>query len=151
MPMQKNTLEWIIADIESGDNPYAMRFEPGIYARMQISARYNPMIERAKQTNICSRETAKIICATSWGRFQIMGFNLYDVGLNLGASVGEFMAEVAPRSQAAYFLEFCVGRGIYFTLQQLRENQASVLRFAKVYNGSLAYADKINARLPEII
>jgi hypothetical protein len=141
-----NSLEAIIADIESAGNNFAMRFEPGVYARTQIQTRYGNMIDAAKLRNRCSRETAKIICSVSWGRFQIMGFNLYDqLGLNYPFSVGQFMSDAD--AQAQLFRQFCEARKIYYSVLELQSNPAAVTRFAKIYNGSTAYADKIFPRL----
>ena len=70
------TLAQVIARVESADNPYALRFEPATYLNIGQS-RFDIARERAKLANKVSTDTANVILSTSWGRFQIMGFNLY--------------------------------------------------------------------------
>jgi hypothetical protein len=139
------TLEAIISSIESAGNRYAMRFEPHVYERTQTSSRYEPMIELARVRNKCSRQTACVIVATSWSKFQIMGFNLYDPhGLNYPDCVGAYMGD--DMAQAATFRAFCEKRNIYFTPEDLQD-EALALRFAQIYNGADEYAKKIAQRL----
>lgn len=64
--------------VESSDNDYAMRFEPASYAS-------NPQWIEGQESaiahfNDCSDETARMIACTSWGRFQILGANIYALG-----------------------------------------------------------------------
>jgi len=139
------TLEAIISDIESGGNRYALRFEPHVYERAQTLNRYAPMVNLARGRNKCSLETARVIIATSWGKFQIMGFNLYDPnGINYPDPVGVYLND--DMVQAATFRVFCQARSIYFTVDDLRD-PAFALCFAKVYNGADEYAKKIEQRL----
>lgn len=71
-------LSAVISRIESDDNDAAMRFEPHIYVRAsQDRGPYESALKAAQRANRCSRLTACMILATSWGRFQIMGFNIY--------------------------------------------------------------------------
>lgn len=139
------TLEELIALIESDNNPFAMRFEPHVYDLTQKSNRYEAMVNVAKARNRCSRPTACVIVATSWGKYQIMGFNLYDaIELSYPHSVGKFMA--TDGDQDATFKAFCQAKNIYFTLPDMAD-PAFALRFAHVYNGSPEYAKKIASRL----
>lgn len=139
------TLEDIISDIESAGNRFAMRFEPHVYERTQTSTRYEAAVNLAKARNKCSRSTACVIVSMSWGKFQIMGFNLYDPdGLNYPNSVGEYMS--SDMDQAATFRTFCQARNIYFSPGDLLD-EALALRFARVYNGADEYAKKIASRL----
>lgn len=152
MQFEQNSLEYIIADIESHNDPLAIRFEPGVYIRTQSqAARFDPMVELAKTRNNCTHETAKIICSISWGAFQIMGYNLYERhGLNYPFGALHFASD--GEAQAQMFRLFCEARSIYFSLEELQTNQQNVLTFAKSYNGSLEYANEINKRLaPRIV
>lgn len=140
-----NTLEELISDIESGGNQYAMRFEPLVYERTQNSNRYEAMVNVAKSRNKCSRATACMIVATSWGKFQIMGFNLYDPSsLDYPHSVGQYMADTDD--QAGTFKTFCQRKNIYFSVTDLLD-ETLALRFARVYNGADEYAKRIASRL----
>ncbi len=139
------TLESIISDIESAGNRYAMRFEPHVYERTQITTRYDAAVNAAKARNKCSLETARVIVATSWGKFQVMGFNLYDPnGLNYPGFVGAYTN--SDTDQVATFKTFCQAKNIYFTPSDLLDD-ALALRFARVYNGADEYAKKITERL----
>jgi len=139
------TLEELIADIESAGNKYAMRFEPHVFDRTQSSTRYGVMVNIARARNKCSRDTARVIISTSWGKFQIMGFNLYDpASLDYPSSVGQYMA--TDTDQAETFKTFCLNKGIYFSISDLLD-EALALRFARTYNGADEYAKKIMSRL----
>lgn len=142
------TLEEVIADIESAGRRDALRFEPHVFERTGNSNRYEPMVNVAKVRNRCSRDTARVIVSMSAGRFQIMGFNLYDpAGLDFPGTIGTYLND--DMIQAATFRTFCQRKNIYFTVEDL-QNEALRLRFAEVYNGPGApavYAKKIAARL----
>lgn len=141
------TLESIISDIESANNRYAMRFEPHVYQRTG-AGKYGEAVTLAKARNKCSFETARVIVATSWSKFQIMGFNLYDPhGLDYPGCIGEYLND--DMQQAHTFRTFCERRGIYFMIEELQD-EANIMRFATVYNGPgnpTAYAEKIRQRL----
>ena len=87
------TLAQVIARVESADNPYALRFEPATYLNIGQS-RFDLARAAAKSVNKCSIDTANVILSTSWGRFQIMGFNLYAKATHC---VGEYMASDAAQ------------------------------------------------------
>lgn len=84
----------IIAEVESNSFQYAIRFEPHIYT--SLKNRKNPQIlKKIVELNKCSYETAKMIYSSSWGMYQIMGFNIYTRGYN--KSIGEFLASEAEQ------------------------------------------------------
>lgn len=132
----------VIAQIESGDNPQAMRFEPLVYANAAGAA----LGAKIAKIHGCSGRTAEMIYATSWGAYQIMGITLYDLGY--AKTVFDFVA--APNDQRAMFDAFCASRGIAFTIDQLRDSEALRLRFATKYNGPgniTDYAARIAAEI----
>jgi hypothetical protein len=143
------TLEDIISQIESGDNLYAMRFEPHVFERMHQTNRYGAAVAVAKQQNRCTLETARVICATSWGRFQIMGFNLYDPALGepfpFLNPIGAYLESIIWQSR--HFKAFCDKKDILFTVEELIGDPAKVLKFARTYNGADEYAAKIQSQL----
>ena len=133
----------IIRRIESSDFPMAMRFEPSVYARDGASEQ---IVKRIMKYNRCSRATAKMIYATSWGGTQIMGFNLYHPNYGLSISVGEFLN--SEDAQRALFNLFCAANNIDFSVEQLAQSNVLRDRFARFYNGSVAnYSPKILASL----
>jgi len=82
------TLAQVLSRVESSDNPYALRFEPETYQHVG-EPRFLKVLASAAFANRCSDDTAKVILASSWGAYQIMGFNLY---ARAGAScVGVFL------------------------------------------------------------
>ena len=120
------TISQLIAQIESSNNPHALRFEP----------QFNPTAENiaaACHSNACSTATGKMICATSWGLYQIMGENLYSLGFK--SSIFDFIN--SPSLQLVYFNEFLASRKLgAITLEDLRTDQTKREYFASRYNGA---------------
>lgn len=121
-----------VARIESASNPYALRFEPHILARYNARTSLAPEVRAAKVANKCSDATAEIICATSWGVYQIMGFNLYRGLINF--PVIEFCNRADRQFDA--FAEFVkkAGQGAA-TGADLLADKGKRDAFAKAYNG----------------
>jgi hypothetical protein len=122
----------VIAMIESSGNAHAMRFEPAFVpdAASQLEAeRYNGV----------NSATARVLCAMSFGLYQIMGANLYDLGLACG--VVDYMNN--PVMQLAFFTKYLNTRALNFKLSNLLSNPTDLHTFAIHYNGSAAYADAI--------
>jgi len=141
-PEQWIELERIIGSIESANDYGAIRFEPKVYARIEGGS-FEWEVARAKRANKCSRATARMICATSWGRFQIMGFNLYGF-IGLTDPIADYLHNVKVQSTA--FETFVKHNHIEFSPDELRD-KITREKFAKIYNGSLAYAVKIETEL----
>lgn len=136
------TLAHLVGQIESGNWYGAIRFEPHVYFAC-LNGKYQNSFAKARSVNRCSKETACAIVATSWGRFQIMGFNVYDyLGLNM--PVATFLGDREAQEDA--FWNFVMRRKIDYSLDDLCV-EAKRLRFARTYNGSLTYADKISKTL----
>lgn len=117
----------VIATVESGPFPYAMRFEPGVYARPP----FPPTLAAAEKANHCNDATARVVLATSYGLFQIMGFNLYGP-LKLTIAIGPYLFDTEQQFDA--FKRFVTLNGFDpenfdFTDDGLIE------RFARSYNG----------------
>lgn len=80
----------IIALVESNDNTCAIRFEPTIYAKSDTMP--VRILNAILDANKCSQKTAQMIYSTSWGRYQIMGFNLYGL-LAWKKSIVEYLVD----------------------------------------------------------
>lgn len=125
-----DTLAKVIAQVESGGFPYALRFESRTYG--QGSPYFTTAgLEAAEQGNHCNAVTGRAICSTSYGLFQIMGFNLYGM-LGWKQSVATFLFD--SEQQLASFTLFCTKNSINpgsfdFT------DEAALEHFARVYNG----------------
>jgi len=75
-----NKIMKIIAYVESNYNPYAIRFEKNIFASLEGSKyRQKPVkiLSLIQEINKCNNDTAKMIYSTSFGKYQIMGYNIY--------------------------------------------------------------------------
>jgi hypothetical protein len=127
-------LATVIASVESGNNPYAMRFEPGLYAEWTkdtLTPARRDVVNTAMEANKCSFGTALMIACTSWGPHQILGENLYSV-CALPISVGAFMAGAA---HDYYFTKFLVAKGIAYDLDVVETVPAEREHFIATYNG----------------
>jgi hypothetical protein len=134
----------IISTIESNGNLGAMRFEPGVYAKIGDKA-YAYALSHASSLNKCNLNTAEMICCTSWGKFQMMGFNLYGTQFGYPNSIAEYLA--SEEQQEAMFAKYVCAKGIEYSINDLATVPQYREAFALRYNGALSYADKILAQL----
>jgi hypothetical protein len=117
------TMSQLIAQAESSQDQNAVRFEPAWKSQNgNLAARWNK----------CDEATGIVLASCSWGLYQIMGDNLY--GLGMESSVGEFLA--GPELQEEFFGKFVTQRGIDITLEQFKSEQALALNFCHHYNGN---------------
>lgn len=130
------TTAQLIAQIESDNNQYAMRYEPDV----SISKASQSAI---KKHNPFSDVTCVIIGKTSWGLYQIMGYNIYKRGY--AKQIGEYLND--PQAQLFMFNRFLDENDINFSIEYLKESKTAREKFAKVYNGSVYYARKIEVLL----
>lgn len=135
-------LSYIISLVESSGFSGAMRFEPKVYETVkghEVDGYFIPDIMRI---NRCTAETAEVIYSTSYGLYQLMGYNLYRLGLH--RPISEFLNGVQSRLlQDTLFAKFLSDRNILFTVEEMHEDPAKLARFAEHYNGSEAYADRM--------
>lgn len=136
------TLAQVIGWIESRNNPFALRFEPKVFARTQ---KEQPILQRIRDANACDDMTAQMIYSTSWGEYQLMGFDLYSAPVMFPHSLGDYLE--SSEFQLASFDQFCNGRNIGANTPQSLLLQSNALLFARRYNGGSAYAESIAAAL----
>lgn len=136
MNQVKPDLADVIAWIESRDNQYAFRFEPAVYGRRN----HDNSLHQIMYLNGCSEDSARIIYSSSFGKYQIMGFNLYWPPICYMKTFGEFLASEVDQTQAFY--TFVNARKIDYTVNQLTD-EVFATNFALNYNGSVKYADAI--------
>lgn len=130
--MIKTTAD-LIAQVESNGNPYACRFEPA-YTPRQWPA-------MARLAN-CSESTAKVLCAMSFGLYQIMGDNL----IALGVTVSPLAYCADTNLQLATFNKFLDRNRINFSLDGLISYSINRETFSRAYNGPgnvAAYSQRI--------
>lgn len=132
----------VIAEVESGGDPLAERFEGEIWyawydGRRADIDRIWPVIQKIHN---CSKLTAAAIACTSYGKFQIMGFNLYGF-IGVTAHHVRYQNDEGPGWQSATFQTFLISRGINYTLDEIRSDAAKRALFIDRYNGPADTAD----------
>ena len=126
-PAQNSTLclADIVSMVESRNNKYALRYEPAWRTPQSLG----PQISKY---NTCTLPTALEIGRLSWGAFQVMGSNLYYMGLD--CSIGEFLSNLDKQKEM--FVVFCQRRQIEFTLDEILDDDDKGHLFALHYNGA---------------
>jgi len=132
-PFSNPQLAQIIARVESTDNISAYRFEPGIFAGDSVRNRNADIIERITRLNDCDIDSARVIFSSSYGLYQIMGFNIYASARADIGSVLDFWEDSAL--QGKLFFDFLTSHGINYTWSQLKSSPFLLAQFARVYNG----------------
>jgi len=90
----------LIAFVESGYDPHALRFEEYFY---RILKSHDEDINKVAEINVCSKNTARMICATSWGLYQLLGYNIY-INLGYDDRIFNFLKDLTL--QLEYFKNF---------------------------------------------
>ena len=154
-------LSKIVASVESLNNIHALRFEEKLYTSYQ---KRKVKTDIVRLINKCSLRTAYMIMATSWGKYQILGYNLYNK-LNYDKPIGYYLNE--PDEQDFTFIEYIkkffqtpdvenYARKIINELDQLKElksfygvinfkdvlvkhfdNIQFTIQFIRIYNGAI--------------
>lgn len=129
--MIDTNLARIIGQVESAGRLNALRFEPG--TMVNVTARHLKAVNAAQHVHNCSVSTAGMICSTSWGLYQIMGFNIYNLGCT--HTVFDYVAD--PAIQSEMLQKFLVADGLgNATWAAMADDDALLRRFATLYNGS---------------
>ena len=130
------TISQLIALVESGNKPDAIRFEP---AWRYATPALIDLCLRSHET-FMTRDTAKVLLSCSWGKYQIMGSVLYEMGYR--GTLLEFANSTTL--QDAWFETYCQKRGIAFTLAEVINDPTKRTKFAAKYNGdAVGYAKKM--------
>lgn len=137
------TLDQVVSAVESGGNQFAVRFERGIFNRITNQGT-SPCVDRIIKIHHCSDDTARSIYATSYGLYQIMGFNLYSK-LSCTVPYMDFLNDrVLQLQMFAAFLKF--NNMLNFTVETLVSDPVALNKFSAAYNGPgnvNAYSAKI--------
>jgi hypothetical protein len=138
-PGSGQTLASVIKAIESGGSPHRPRFEYHAF----MAWPWTPAYDRILAKHQCTRDTAQMIAATSWGAYQMLGVNIFDPAIS-GVDPDHLFAYVADASmQDASFANFLKAKGIDWTLQELLGDADRMQRFCERWNGpanTAAYA-----------
>jgi len=124
-----------VAQIESSNNSGALRYEPGY----QPSALGIGQAAKFATGSWIDKLTAETIVKCSYGRFQIMGDNLYNA-MQYSKTIWHFVA--TPQDQLDIFNEFLT-RGHFKNVTFESMVRSEVVAFALYYNGSAVYADSL--------
>lgn len=143
VPANDPALADLIAAIESSGDSAAIRFERRVFNRITDSG-YTPILARIQSAHRCSSDTARALYSLSYGRYQIMGFNLWGNVIQYGGTYLDFI--VNPNLQKSVFFSFLTSIHQNVTAESL-EDETARNAFAIAYNGSTTYADKIQAEL----
>lgn len=145
------TIADVIAIVESANNQNAIRFEPLTYNNNQNT--YNNTIANIIKIHNCSEGTARMIYCSSWGKYQIMGFNLYNVAsCNCAQSVINYCNNNGIQDMTFFnFLKSVHLDPNIYTPQALAQSSQLRQAFGKVYNGNgPAYEVVIKAALGKL-
>jgi len=137
----------VIAYVESKDDAYAFRFEPATYANLSNpSVASKQIIAQIQSAHNCSYQSALVIYSSSFGKYQIMGFNLFGQ-LKLGISAFEFMGDAG--TQDKMFWHFAMQKKLdTYTPDSLAASEQARVYFGMIYNGNgNAYAQQIENAL----
>ena len=129
----------VIASIESSNNPHALRFEPTVFANFKTTSK--PIVDVIAACNECSHDTALALASFSFGKYQLMGYNLYECGYRMG--VVDFLNN--ETAQLGYFEAFLIRKGLNVSLSSLLASEQRLEQFAFIYNGSTLYAKAMRA------
>lgn len=138
----------VLAQVESAGDLLAIRYEPAVFARYsavddQTQSPVGAKIRQFEALHRCTPDTARFLLSCSWGKYQIMGFNLNQNVLQL---------ENDPEAQDLALQLFLHGIGVsdeQFSDASWLADPAA-LRFATLYNGPgnpEAYLEKLRSAL----
>ena len=134
-------LSEVVAQVESSNNLLSMRYEPAWTPQHDQSA------AAYASGGWIDEVTAAMICKTSWGKYQIMGDNLYGP-LEYTDTLVDFLN--SPIRQLRYFQAFL--RSIGFQDVDFGSmTPAQVEAFGAAYNGNgPVYAASLNKAFAEL-
>lgn len=128
------TLAKAIASVESDGRWDAIRFEPHVYERALRAPIGRKAISRLMHGHgLLSRDTYRVLWSSSWGRFQIMGFNLWGDICSYDGHFADFLKN--HDAQEAALLNFLRANKINYSLAELIADREKLNDFARKYNG----------------
>jgi len=129
-----------IAKVESSDNVLAIRFEPVMFANKP--GWVIPLLGKISGLNQnCDRDTALAIACTSYGKYQILGVNIYDKGYS--TSIAHYWQ--LESDQDEIFGRFVSSKGFTPIEDVTTWNDATFIEFATFYNGPGAVASYVTS------
>jgi hypothetical protein len=147
----------VIARIESSGNPYAYRFEPTVFDSLRSGAMISAhaeIVNRIMKIHSCNLSSAQVIYSSSYGLFQLMGFNIWgqceydrDFSCYLHSGCMSDIVDISLQQQKVCFARLLTRMGLTYSVDELANLPQARKRFALTYNGSTAYESAIVAAL----
>ena len=123
----------VIASIESNNRREAIRYERAVHQQV-INGLYESSVNECRKWQpSCSLYTARMICSTSWGLYQIMGFNIYDTRFMFRKTLVEFLESTGE--QTLLLEQFLNSKDINYRVDAMLADAAMLERFVRLYNG----------------
>ena len=134
--MKEITLADVVAQVESSDNPDAIRYEPIVHSRFKNITPGTDnyyILENIMKYNNCNLQTACVLASMSFGKYQIMGENLYGNMIDLKYGVIDYLSD--EEDQEISFEVFVSKIGFYYGQIFYLMTDNDLLKFATRYNG----------------
>lgn len=150
------SLATVIAAVESRNNAGAFRFERAVFDHLTVDSGKRALMQRIAQFNPdSSHDTCAMIAATSWGAYQVMGFNLYADDFPAPVSIARYLGN--PLAQLQSFQWYTAKHHIDFGLPDFVSDAAKLTKLATLYNGpgntreyEARVLDEIRRQQPEL-
>jgi len=138
----------VLALVESSYEMEAIRFEPKFFQRIKDNDR---VLQKTQFSVYTSRDTRKMLLATSYGYLQILGYNLVLRELlspsDLITPIGFIEEAINPARAYIYLYDFMrrnrFKAGEIITAIEEKTKTKELIRFARLWNGSKAYTDTL--------
>lgn len=122
-------LEYVIAQVESSNCLSAVRFESML--NNNHPQWIEGQLDKIQAANGCNVATALMIASTSWGKYQLLGANIYALGAKI--SLLEWWND--PVAQSVSFAFFINPHGFEPSEDIASWTDDRFLKFAAFYNG----------------
>jgi hypothetical protein len=123
-------LEAVISLVESSGQPHAIRFEPELY-ESDPQWIENQEAKIIAANHHCSKDTARQIAVTSYGLYQLLGANVWNLGYT--GDMGDFLNDVP--GQMTIFNKFIEPKGFVCVEDISSWAPSRWTSFAAFYNG----------------
>lgn len=125
-------LETVLATVESDTRQLAIRFEDALFMRPDRHNKFT--IQRIKAIHKISTATATMLYCTSFGLYQLMGFNLWGESLNYKGTFADFLNTTAD--QDAMLKKFLTTISMSQLTGSDLHDTVKREKLARYYNGS---------------
>jgi hypothetical protein len=121
-----------IRQVESSGNYLAVRFEPNLYYGTSGEWQFSKC-QLIQNYNVCDKATARCIACTSFGAFQLLGVNIYDMGYT--SSIFNYVNDAATQYNIAEKFFNSLNSPFSFTSSVEEQTFEELISFATKWNG----------------